>query len=190
MFHATGDPRTVAKLEASELRGRTRLLILQGTPFCNIDCTYCYLPKRADRSRMDPQTVRQAVEWVYVHGLAADPLTLFWHAGEPLTLPPEWYETAIPGATVPVPGAARIEHRLQTNATLIDDRWCALFLAHKIKIGVSLDGPARLHDVRRRTRNGQGTHTAAMRGVRALQRHGIPFHADPCRHARDAPGSG
>ena len=177
MFHAPGDPRTVAELAASELRGRTRLLILQGTPFCNIDCSYCYLPRRADRSRMDPQTVRQAVEWVYSHGLAADPLTLFWHAGEPLTVPPEWYETAIAEAAAPVPGHARIEHRLQTNATLIDDRWCALFLAHKIKIGVSLDGPARLHDARRRTRNGQGTHTAAMRGVRALQRHGIPFHA-------------
>jgi uncharacterized protein len=175
MVRAAGNPGTVAQLGVSQLRGRTRLLILQGTPFCNIDCSYCYLPKRADRSRMDLQTVRQAVEWVYVHGLAADALTLFWHAGEPLTLPPEWYENAIPEATAAVPGS-RIEHRLQTNATLIDDRWCELFLAHKIKIGVSLDGPARLHNARRRTRNGQGTHAAVMRGVRALQRHGIPFH--------------
>jgi uncharacterized protein len=166
----------VAQLKASELHGRTRLLILQGTPFCNIDCSYCYLPKRADRTRMDPQTVRHAVEWVYGHGLAADPLTLFWHAGEPLTLPPEWYERAIPEAGAAVPCSARIEHRLQTNATLIDDRWCALFLAHRVRIGVSLDGPARLHDARRRTRKGRGTHAATMRGVRALQRHGIPFY--------------
>ena len=114
---------------------------------------------------------------VYGHGLAADPLTVFWHAGEPLTLPPEWYEGAIADVSAAGPNTARIEHRLQTNATLIDDRWCALFLRHKIRIGVSLDGPARLHDVRRRTRNGGGTHAAAMRGVHALQRHGIPFHA-------------
>jgi uncharacterized protein len=126
---------------------------------------------------MDVKIVRNAVEWVYGHGLAADPLTLFWHAGEPLTLRPEWYECAIAEAAAAVSSPARIEHRLQTNATLIDDRWCTLFLMHKFRIGVSLDGPARLHDARRRTRNGRGTHAAAMRGVHALQRHGIPFHA-------------
>jgi uncharacterized protein len=125
---------------------------------------------------MDQRTLRRAVEWVYLHGLAADPLTLFWHAGEPLTLSPEWYERALAQAAIAAPGSAGIEHRLQTNATLIDDRWCALFLAHKIRIGVSLDGPAWLHDARRRTRKGRGTHAATMRGVRALQRHDIPFH--------------
>jgi uncharacterized protein len=166
----------VAQLKAAELRGRTRLLILQGTSFCNIDCSYCYLPHRSNRARMDLQTVRRAVEWVYRHKLAADRLTLFWHAGEPLTLPPAWYEGAIAQAAAAIPNSARIEHRLQTNATLVDDRWCALFLTHKIRIGVSLDGPARLHDARRRTRSGRGTHAATVRGVRTLQRHGIPFH--------------
>jgi uncharacterized protein len=125
---------------------------------------------------MDVRTVRRALEWVYRHDLASDPLTLFWHAGEPLTLPPEWYERAIVEAAAAVPRSRGIEYRLQTNATLIDNRWCALFLTHKFRIGISLDGPAWLHDARRRTRQGQGTHAATMRGMEALQRHGIPFH--------------
>jgi uncharacterized protein len=158
------------------LRGRTRLLILQGTPFCNIDCGYCYLPHRDDRSRMRLETVGRAVAWVTRYGLAADPLTIFWHAGEPLTLPPEWYASAIAVARAAVPASSHIMHRVQTNATLIDDRWCALFRTLELEIGVSLDGPAWLHDARRRTRGGQGTHAMVMRGVRLLQRHGIPFH--------------
>jgi uncharacterized protein len=124
---------------------------------------------------MDMRTVRRAVEWVYLYGLAANPLTLFWHAGEPLTLSPAWYEDAIAQVAAVIPGSARVTYRLQTNATLIDDRWCALFLDHKFRIGISLDGPAWLHDARRQTRHGRGTHTATMRGVRALQRHDIPF---------------
>ena len=28
----------------ADCAGRTRLLILQSTPFCNIDCEYYYLP--------------------------------------------------------------------------------------------------------------------------------------------------
>jgi uncharacterized protein len=125
---------------------------------------------------MDVQTLRRAVEWVYRYDLATDPLTLFWHAGEPLTLPPEWYEQAIAEISSVVPRSASVSHRLQTNATLIDDDWCALFLAHNFIVGISLDGPAWLHDARRRTRQGQGTHAATMRGMQALQRCGIPFH--------------
>src|SRR5262249_32045609 len=136
----------------------------------------CYLPHRSDRCRMEARTLRRAVDWVYRHDLAADPLTLFWHAGEPLTLPLEWYEQAIAQISSVVPSSAGIVHRLQTNATLIDDRWCALFLAHKFRIGISLDGPAWIHDARRRTRRGLGTHAATMRGMQALQRHDIPFH--------------
>jgi uncharacterized protein len=60
---------------------------------------------------------------------------------------------------------------------LVDDAWCELFLRHAISVGVSLDGPAFLHDARRRTRTGAGTHAAAMRGVAALSRHLIRFHA-------------
>jgi uncharacterized protein len=175
VFRVAGDTRAVAQLRANDFLGRTRLLVLQGTPFCNIDCSYCYLPHRSDRARMDERTLRRAVEWVYLYGLAANPLTVVWHAGEPLTLSPEWYEGAIAQIAAAVPGSAGIKHRLQTNATLIDDRWCALFLAHRFKIGISLDGPAWLHDARRHTRHGRGTHSATMRGMRTLQKHGIPF---------------
>lgn len=125
---------------------------------------------------MGEQTIRHAVEWIYRYNLAADPLTLFWHAGEPLTLSPKWYERAVAQIATAVPRFAAIEYRLQTNATLVDDRWCEFFLRHNFKIGLSLDGPAWLHDGRRRSRQGLGTHAATMRGVRTLQRHNIPFH--------------
>ena len=32
--------------------GPLRLLVLQPTPYCNLDCDYCYLPSRNDRSRL------------------------------------------------------------------------------------------------------------------------------------------
>jgi uncharacterized protein len=156
LLYPSGDCGTVAQLRAAEFRGRTRLLVLQGTSFCNINCSYCYLPGRDVRSRMDMKTVSSAVDWVCRQRLAANPLTIVWHAGEPLTLPPEWYESAIAEAARAVSGPTRIEHRLQTNATLIDDRWCALFAMCNVRVGVSLDGPVWLHDARRRCRNGRG----------------------------------
>ena len=32
--------------------GSVRLLVVQPTPFCNLDCDYCYLPDLGDRSRL------------------------------------------------------------------------------------------------------------------------------------------
>lgn len=159
-----------------DLRGRTRLLVLQGTPFCNIACGYCYLPDRRNRARMVPETVRAALRWLGESGLAAPELAVVWHAGEPLTLPVDWYRDAFAAAAAR-PAGTVLRHCIQTNATLVDDRWCALFREHQVQVGVSLDGPARLHDAQRRTRSGRGTHDAVMRGVAALQRHRIPFHA-------------
>lgn len=164
-------------LSPERLRGRTKLLVLQGTPFCNIDCTYCYLPDRAVKARMPVETIRAAVRWIFDNGLGRDDLTIIWHAGEPLTLPRAWYQEAFAAACSAAPSSWRPRHAFQTNGMLIDDDWCAFFAAHGLRVGVSLDGPAALHDLHRKRRNGKGSHEAAMRGVAALKRNRIPFHA-------------
>ena len=155
----------------------TRLLILQPTPFCNIDCDYCYLPHRSDRSRMSIETVRQAAERLRDDGLAGANLTVVWHAGEPLVAPPAFYEEAFGVLQAALGAHTRVSHSIQTNATLVDDAWCALFKRHAVRIGVSVDGPARLHDAHRRTRAGGGTHALVLRGMERLRAHGIGFHA-------------
>jgi uncharacterized protein len=156
---------------------RTRLLVLQGTPFCNIDCTYCYLPGRDDRSRMAIDTVRLAARRLRDDGLAGAELTVVWHAGEPLVLPPAFYEQAFAAVAEALAPATLVTHAVQTNATLIDAAWCRFFRRHGVAVGVSVDGPAQLHDRRRRTRGGRGTHAAVQRGIECLREHGVPFHA-------------
>jgi len=161
----------------SDLVGRTHMLVLQGTPFCNIACDYCYLPERNDKRRMEHATVAAAIDFLHRERLAADPLTIVWHAGEPLTLPRDWYEKAFAAASAATTPGAQLLHCIQTNATLVNDAWCDFFLSHDVRVGVSLDGPARLHDARRRTRKGAGTHEAVMKGVATLRRRGVRFHA-------------
>ena len=45
-----------------------------------------------------------------------------------------------------------------------------------MRVGVSVDGPAFLHDARRTTRSGKGTHARVVRGMETLRRGGVPFH--------------
>ena len=75
--------------------GPLELLVLQPTPFCNINCSYCYLPDRQSTKKMSPGTLRQALDWVFSSGLAREPFSLLWHAGEPLVMPVDFYEEAM-----------------------------------------------------------------------------------------------
>ena len=158
-------------------RLQTRLLILQPTSFCNIDCDYCYLPDRNSSARMSLITLRLAAERLRDDGLAGATLTVVWHAGEPLAMPRGFYDDAADLLDEVLGNSCAVSHSIQTNATLIDDRWCELFKRRGFRIGVSVDGPAALHDAHRRTRTGRGTHDRVLRGMALLRAHGIPFHA-------------
>ena len=74
------------------------------------------------------------------------------------------------------PNGMIVEHSFQTNGTLIDDAWCTFFIEQRVNVGVSIDGPQRLHDRHRRTRSGRGTYDRAIAGVRLLRRRQVPFH--------------
>lgn len=173
--------------------GPVRLLVVQPTPFCNLDCDYCYLPDRENRSRLSFAVLEAALERVLDSPYFGDGFTLLWHAGEPLMVPIAFYDEAtqrirrlLEQRGLP-PGT--IVQSLQTNATVIDAAWCDCFERNGIHVGVSMDGPAFLHDAHRVTRTGLPTHGAVMRGIDWLSRRQIPFQvicvltADALDHA-------
>src|SRR5262245_31893905 len=156
--------------------GPLELLVIQPTPFCNLDCSYCYLPDRQNTRKMSRQTLERTFDWVFASGLVRQPFTLLWHAGEPLVMPPAFYDRAAELLARHDRDGALVTQSFQTNATLIDAEWCALIRRLKIHIGVSVDGPAFLHDRRRRTRRGAGTLDHVLDGIRRLREHDIPLH--------------
>ena len=155
--------------------GPLDLLVLQPTPFCNIDCSYCYLPDRRNKNRMSEDTLERVFERVFASDIVRGPFTVVWHAGEPMVLPPTYYARAFAIGERHNRGVT-ISHSFQTNGTLVDDEWCDLIERHGVRIGVSVDGPGFLHDRCRKTRRGGGTHAQVMQGIELLCRRGISFH--------------
>lgn len=153
-----------------------KLLVLQPTPFCNIDCDYCYLADRLSTKKMIPAQAVEIVDRLVAAGVVGSDLSMVWHAGEPLTLPPGYYREifeALSARRYPF----TIRHSFQTNGMLINDEWCDFFHRWSVNVGVSVDGPASIHDAHRKDRAGKGTHAKVMQGIRTLQRHTVPFHA-------------
>ena len=152
------------------------MLVLQSTPFCNLDCCYCYLPDRTSKRQMSQATLERTFERVFTSSFLSKHLTVLWHAGEPLVPGVAYYENAFATIDRLRPQGLAVTHSIQTNATLLNLRWIDFFRAHDVRVGVSIDGPADLNDRSRKTRVGGGSFEQAMRGIRLLQDNDYPFH--------------
>ncbi|MGK7907476.1 MAG: cyclophane-forming radical SAM/SPASM peptide maturase GrrM/OscB [Synechococcus sp.] len=168
----------IPELEVEEY-GSIDLVIIQATSFCNLDCDYCYLPDRTVKNVFNLDLIEPIFKEIFTSRFLGPEVSICWHAGEPLAVPRSFYQTAFAAI-------ARVEQEynlrnclvrqsVQTNGTLINQAWCELFLKHNVEVGLSLDGPAFLHDAHRKNRKGLGTHTSVMRGVNFLNENGIDF---------------
>ena len=155
---------------------RIQLLVVQPTPFCNIDCRYCYLPDRTNKAVVAEATLVNLLTQVFTSGWVRDGVAIVWHAGEPMVLPIDFYRRAFRLTDRLKPPDLAVTHAFQTNGTLIDDSWCEFFAAEHVNVGVSIDGPRLFHDLNRVTRSGRGTFDRTIAGIRRLRRHGVPFH--------------
>jgi len=108
-------------------------------------------------------------------GLIGPPFDVLWHAGEPLAVPVTYYDQAIDVINRFPEAQGKASFLFQTNAMLIDETWCDFFRTRNVNVGVSVDGPAFIHNAHRKTRRGEGTHKQAMAGIRTLREQEIPF---------------
>ena len=151
-------------------------VVVQPTPFCNIACTYCYLPSRNTKSVMSVDTVEVLFRKIFASHFPAREMTVIWHAGEPLVVAVDFYRRAFDIIEAMRPDLLRLRHAFQTNGMLITPVWCDFFKRYQVSVGVSIDGPREWHDAHRVTRSGGGTYERTIAGIRMLQRHDVPFH--------------
>lgn len=145
-------------------------IILQPTSLCPLACTYCYLPERHLKQDMTP-----AVAAAVAAGIEPDwsPIEIVWHGGEPLaTGRARFADLSEPFE--PLRRAGRIQHKVQTGATLITGAWCELFERYEVGVGVSIDGPRSVNP-HRVDRGGRPTFDRIVAGIDTLKRHDLPF---------------
>ncbi|MGH9898961.1 MAG: cyclophane-forming radical SAM/SPASM peptide maturase GrrM/OscB [Pyrinomonadaceae bacterium] len=156
---------------------RLNLAIIQPTPFCNINCSYCYLPDRTTNHRMSRETLRKTISFLMREpGLLDEGSSLVWHCGEPLAVPISFYHEAFDLLEEMNTGSTPVHVRYTTNGMLINQEWCDLIKRRgHTNVRISLDGPQWLHDSNRVDRAGRGTYERVMRGIELLKGNNIPF---------------
>jgi uncharacterized protein len=150
-------------------------LLVKVAARCNIDCSYCYWFRDAavyDKPKLMSADVlhrlfQRIEEHVAKHSLIDFPIIL--HGGEPLLWGIDNFNRIAEACeAISSRTGCEIPIAVTTNGVLIDDEWLNCFEAHNISVAISMDGPAHIHDIHRRTFQGTGTHAAVERAARML----------------------
>lgn len=148
---------------------------------CNIDCTYCFYlekealyPERNKNWRMSDDTLEQFV-CQHIAAQSHNHVNFAWQGGEPTMMGLPFFRRVV-ALSKKYAGGKKISHSLQTNGILLNDEWADFFAEHNFLIGLSIDGPAPLHNQYRVNRAGKGTHDRVMAAMALLKAHNVEFN--------------
>jgi uncharacterized protein len=127
---------------------------------CNIQCQYCYQNPQRDAGNFGAEYDIDRMKAAII--AEGGPFALF--GGEPLLVPVEDLEELWSWGFARSGGNA-----LQTNGTLISDEHIRMFKAYNVGVGISLDGPGELNDVRWHGSQAK-TREATEKSIQAIER--------------------
>ena len=144
---------------------------------CNLACPYCYVYELRDQGwRSQPTSISDATfeagldrirEHVLSHGQRE--INVIFHGGEPLLLGPERLDILLSRVAERLAGVSTVHLGMQTNGTLLDERFIAVARRHKLRMGLSVDGPPAHHDKYRFDHQGRGTSAQVQRAADLLR---------------------
>jgi len=152
-------------------------------PICNLDCEYCYylhkeeLYPSGESWRMPTETLETYIQqYIEAQPDTVNEITFAWQGGEPTLLGVDFFRKIVELQKKYQPVGRQIVNSLQTNGVLLNDEWCSFFREHNWLIGLSIDGPAELHDRYRYDKSGRGSFEAVMNGLKLLKNHNVEFN--------------
>lgn len=151
-------------------------------PACNLNCSYCfYLRKeelfeeKAQKLRMSDEVLEAFVRQ-YIEAQRVPVINFAWQGGEPTLMGLDHFRKAMELQQKYKKPGVQFTNSIQTNGVLLDEEWCRFLKQHKFLVGLSMDGPARLHDAHRVDKGGRPTFEKVHRAMKLLQAHGVDFN--------------
>lgn len=136
-------------------------VILKVAKSCNLDCIYCYESKTENKFMSEALLLKCLDEITEI----SEDSTIILHGGEPMSISKTLFETFFEYGEKKQKAGKKITYELQTNGMFIDEEWIEIIKKYNISVGFSIDGPEKLHDKYRLTRNGKGSHKTVLRNL-------------------------
>lgn len=160
------------------------LLIKPAGPDCNLACSYCFyrpalgLYPQTPHPRMSLEVLRELVrQYMEMAWETARQAAFCWQGGEPTLMGVDFYRSVIALQKKHGHAGQSVANSLQTNGLLLNDEWARLLARYRFLVGISLDGPAEIHDHYRLRAGKAGTLAQVLLGLKTLQRHAVESNA-------------
>ncbi|MCK9221528.1 MAG: anaerobic sulfatase maturase [Limnochordia bacterium] len=156
------------------------LLIKPASSSCNLRCDYCFYHSLAamrstpNYGTMSIETLENLVKRAFEF---ADGYCGFaFQGGEPTLAGLPFYERLIELQEKYRPRGVQVKNFLQTNGIVLDKEWAKFLKDHDFLVGLSLDGPKRIHDLHRKDIHGRGTFGQVMNAAQVLESYQVEFN--------------
>lgn len=146
---------------------------------CNLACDYCYYSTCKGKPGKSIRKIDSVLldSFIQEYMSLSQGMTSFaWQGGEPLLAGLDFFEEVVALQAKHAPANTVISNSLQTNGTLITERWARFFNRYHFLLGVSLDGPQAIHDLRRVDSQGGGSFDRVMTGISHLRNYDVDFN--------------
>lgn len=156
------------------------LLIKPASADCNLKCEYCFyldnhtLYPETRHHRMSDQILERVIATYMATGQPQ--YSFIWQGGEPMLMGMEFFQKVTELQVKHAKKRSVICNALQTNATLLTYEFVKHLKKYNFLVGVSLDGPASIHNQYRKRINGDGTHETVLQGIEILNRLQVEFN--------------
>lgn len=146
-------------------------------PICNLDCKYCFFLSKemlypGDRFRMADEMLETYVRQL-LESHSTPEVTVAWQGGEPTMMGLDFFKRSVELVERHRKPWQTVNYTIQTNGTLLHDRWASFFKEHGFLVGLSVDGPRKLHDAYRVDQRGVGSFDRVIRGYDYLRAHDV-----------------
>lgn len=157
---------------------------------CNLDCSYCFYLEKSElysdtsNFRMQPEVLETYIK-SYIEAQPVEEVNFAWQGGEPTLLGVDFYRKAVL-LQKKYAGDKKINNAFQTNGILINEAWADFFLENNFLVGISIDGPERLHDAYRVDRGGKPTFQRVMAAIELLKKKSVEFNTLTTVHRKNS----
>jgi uncharacterized protein len=134
-----------------------------------------YLDKRGIADWIMPEHVLEEYIRQYIESQPARVVGFAWQGGEPSLLGIDYFRRVV-ALQQKHAGDRQIENAFQTNGVLLDDQWCDFLVQNRFLVGLSVDGPAHLHNRYRVDKGGSPSFDKVARAIDRLKKHGVEFN--------------
>jgi uncharacterized protein len=157
---------------------------------CNLDCTYCFFLSKemlypGSRFRMADELLEAYIRQLFEAHRTPE-VMVAWQGGEPTMMGLDFFRRSVAYAERYRRPGQTVQYTIQTNGTLLDDDWGTFLKQHGFLVGLSVDGPRKIHDTYRLNKGGKGTFDQVMRAWSLLRKHSVEFNILCTVHAANA----